>query len=1080
MQEVVDIAREGTGADSSNIVLLNKTTDDFVIVARSPDISIAARDFPRSQGGLTRHITETGEAIKIDNSTIDKRVRDKVIEEGIRSFIGVYLQIGEEREDVLYVNGKNENNFTDDDLQLLNGLAERVSLALGGARLFLKPLDQIEKSTSGLYIIEETLKNISEDIKDRMCSDYVAVQLVNPEEIMIETVYGTDIAGNWVGRAKHRLDSTPKFRDIQADLVLARPPRVEIISGWDNRFDEWIYKEYNHKELTRVFIPIIVIRNDKWETLDNWSKYVDFEESDEKERSDTTEGRYASIKIHIPEYLPDNTITMLDIIGTIEVGYIDPEKIIETQEIIELIHYISKKTINIRQTQLTYVLEVVAEHARKILDAGSASLHFLNKSSSGKYVYEVSVGEINKKFLDKYPPRSEGLGKYAIETGEAKFIPDPSQGHDEDELKKTNFPIWQQGIRSKIAFPLILDKDQYGVLYIHFRYIHRFTEDEINTVQHFANKAVNAIRYAKTYQQMQERTLQLKALNELGKSLIKLDENQDLLYYSAWSILNILAADVVTIYAYNADTKEFLIPPSIAGRLHDPENMNNKIFDNDVPALIVNRNEHKSYSPIYSHDSVRNELLNNLNRNRPTKRRTSFVIRENIKSSVGLPLKVGEEIVGVMFINFRHTHKFTGEEKDLIDTMVSTIAFAIKSLRWHETIKQRGIKERERAWRDFSADVAHKMRHDASDIGGAILGLQEALGNKSQTKDMLEKFNRTDIALARLCTSIDKFTEFYKQQEFKYHPVNINSILEDTINNSTVKGLEKISIDLKLDNNIPYILGDHAKLFDAFSEILDNSVKSMEYGGSIVVQTLFLKGLGEKPNSIEIVFADTGNGIDPSIKKNIFEAGFTQREGGIGLGLSIVKTTIEKHSGIIREVGDHDAGACFIINLPTRVEGIEESIEDNIHILLVDDSDNQRGDMAGQIIKKYPYVDLIEARSEEEAQQLIATNNFDVVITDINFANTTGNKFGGIEILKQVRSSDPKIPVIVVTAYGETSIKIQDDERTYRLSTQVYVRQLGAFDCIRRDAKSYLVTLVEKLREALELRDSCILRIDTP
>ena len=88
----------------------------------------------------------------------------------------------------------------------------------------------------------------------------MAVQLVRAAEKIIETVYGS-------GRARvdrPRRHSPPRrqegeARDIQTDVFLSH--RIEVIAGWDRRFDHWVYTEFNHKDLVRVVAPIFVARD---------------------------------------------------------------------------------------------------------------------------------------------------------------------------------------------------------------------------------------------------------------------------------------------------------------------------------------------------------------------------------------------------------------------------------------------------------------------------------------------------------------------------------------------------------------------------------------------------------------------------------------------------------------------------------------------------------------------------------------------------------------------------------------------------------------------------------------------------
>ena len=120
----------------------------------------------------------------------------------------------------------------------------------------LKAVQKIQKATVKLAKQDETLQEICNEIKNSESQkgcDFVAIQLIQRDQNVIGIVSGT----NWSGIAKHYLDVDPKLRDIQADIV--KTGQMEIIAGWDARFDEWIYKKYEHFRLARIFMPIIIV-----------------------------------------------------------------------------------------------------------------------------------------------------------------------------------------------------------------------------------------------------------------------------------------------------------------------------------------------------------------------------------------------------------------------------------------------------------------------------------------------------------------------------------------------------------------------------------------------------------------------------------------------------------------------------------------------------------------------------------------------------------------------------------------------------------------------------------------------------
>jgi signal transduction histidine kinase len=218
---------------------------------------------------------------------------------------------------------------------------------------------------------------------------------------------------------------------------------------------------------------------------------------------------------------------------------------------------------------------------------------------------------------------------------------------------------------------------------------HRFTPEEIGWLQLFANSTATAIRQATEYTKMRDQARLLANLHSVAERLVSIPEDPDLLRHIAWGTLNILGADVVTIYQFrefeDLFENRFVIPPAIAGRLRKKRELTTPMPLTATPALIVQkaleqRFRGKPIEPLYARRSRLNRLMNP---NR--KRRKTFVRREGIVSSAAVPLVTGnvpeQEIVGILFVNYRRPHSFPDTEKEIIETLASTAAVAIKNWR---------------------------------------------------------------------------------------------------------------------------------------------------------------------------------------------------------------------------------------------------------------------------------------------------------------------------------------------------------------------------------------------------------------
>jgi signal transduction histidine kinase len=597
----------------------------------------------------------------------------------------------------------------------------------------LEAENQIELATLRLFRIESILENVCDEIQS-LGFEFVGISLIFPERNTIESVHGKGIAKEWATRAKHYLEKDPNSRDIQADIVATQ--QTEIISGWDNRFDRWIYDAFKHDEVTRIFTPIVLIQDEDGQLIENWFEECAWNIID-SERVQHPDTRHHSVfKMDLSNLERMGFQASVQVIGTIEAGYRSPQKEISLEDIHLLTHCVAKQSLEIRKAQLPYVLEIIADQARQVLEADSATLYFSCESNQENihYIYEVFSGEIGKQFLDTCPPRKNGLGRQAIIENLCKFVPD--QNADEEFLSMKNFnpEAFKAGIQSMAAFPLKVDNKE-GVLYTIFRQEHLFTREELRWGELFARRAIDTIWHTQIFQRTKSWADQLATLHSVTQSLSQISQDGDLLHEISWNTLNILAADVVTIYEYIETENQFLTPPSISGKLKNKQEMDTKIFSSDVPFLLIEGGKN-----IYS-EKILDELIF---------REAQFTEREHIKSVAGILLKVKEEIVGVMFINYRRSHNFSEKERQIIEILAASGAIAVKNQRWFGILDNLDL---ERMTTPIDQEtVFNQILQQAVKITGANLGTIRLFDEINQvliTKARFPLSETVDIGFSR-------------------------------------------------------------------------------------------------------------------------------------------------------------------------------------------------------------------------------------------------------------------------------------------------------------------------------------------
>jgi PAS domain S-box-containing protein len=161
----------------------------------------------------------------------------------------------------------------------------------------------------------------------------------------------------------------------------------------------------------------------------------------------------------------------------------------------------------------------------------------------------------------------------------------------------------------------------------------------------------------------------------------------------------------------------------------------------------------------------------------------------------------------------------------------------------------------------------------------------------------------------------------YKKDDHAKAPQDINELIREVL--TLVRGEvehQRISVRMELFGKLPQVLGNQVQLRQVFVNLIMNAVDAM----STVVgrpRILRLKTQVHEFNNLLITVEDSGMGIDPKNIDRIFDAFFTTKPHGMGMGLSICRSMIESHDGRLSVSVGQPHGSIFQVLLPTVAAG---------------------------------------------------------------------------------------------------------------------------------------------------------------
>jgi signal transduction histidine kinase len=197
------------------------------------------------------------------------------------------------------------------------------------------------------------------------------------------------------------------------------------------------------------------------------------------------------------------------------------------------------------------------------------------------------------------------------------------------------------------------------------------------------------------------------------------------------------------------------------------------------------------------------------------------------------------------------------------------------------------------------------------------MGMIERLDNLITDTKAKDFINIIKTELNRIQGIMDRLRDYYKPKETEKELNDLNLLIKDTVKLTEhyLSRFKNVSISYELNNNIKPFYFNKGQIQQVLVNLIINSAQAMpEKGGKIFVRT-YLK---EKDVVVEI--EDTGKGIKKENIEKIFSPFFTTKPPGegTGIGLSISKEIIERHSGKITVESNEGVGTKFTILLPSN------------------------------------------------------------------------------------------------------------------------------------------------------------------
>ena len=345
-------------------------------------------------------------------------------------------------------------------------------------------------------------------------------------------------------------------------------------------------------------------------------------------------------------------------------------------------------------------------------------------------------------------------------------------------------------------------------------------------------------------------------------------------------------------------------------------------------------------------------------------------------------------------------------------------------------------EEADRLKDEFLATLSHELRTPLTSILGWASMIRSGEVEGANAARAIETIERNARSQARLIDDLlDVSRIITGNLRLDLHPLNVAPIVEAAIDalrpTADVKGIQ-----IRTETSGTCLVrGDANRLRQVIWNLLSNSIKFTQRGGVVSIK------LGCANATVRLTVADTGEGIAAEFLPYVFdrfrqaEGSISRKQGGLGLGLAVVRHLVELHGGSISAESEGlGQGSVFTVELPlaeerrdpARAEERRREVErrrtrkgsirlDGVHVLLVEDDDDSRK-LLGAMLKRYG-ARVTSTKSAAEALTVFSNDVPDVLVSDIGMPDEDG-----YELIRKLRALPPEkggqVQAIALTGYA--------------------------------------------------------------
>ena len=222
-----------------------------------------------------------------------------------------------------------------------------------------------------------------------------------------------------------------------------------------------------------------------------------------------------------------------------------------------------------------------------------------------------------------------------------------------------------------------------------------------------------------------------------------------------------------------------------------------------------------------------------------------------------------------------------------------------------------------------------------------------------------------------------------------------------------------IVLETKLDSTLPQVMGDRVQLQQVLLNLILNAIEAMSAVNNRPRELTIVSAQDTRGVVVEV--RDSGIGLDQDRAERVFDAFYTTKAEGLGIGLSISRSIVEAHGGRLWAAPNQPHGAVFGFSLPSCRES---AMTERAVVFVVDDDPSMRRSL--EALLRSVGLDVLLFSSAQEFMQAPRPDAPGCLVLDVRLPGMSGLTFQ-----QELAKAGVGLPVIFITGYGDVPMTVR-------------------------------------------------------